>query len=135
MRIKNEEQMLEAGAEFASKLGTGALIYLIGDLGAGKTTFVRGVLRGLGHMSSVKSPTYNIVEHYELSGQQLYHFDLYRVNDAEELEYMGIRDYLNNDSIAFVEWPDKGEGVLPGADIVIQFDIQGTERSLMIKEA
>ena len=86
-------------------------------------------------MSSVKSPTYNIVEHYELSGQQLYHFDLYRVNDAEELEYMGIRDYLNSESIAFVEWPNKGEGVLPKADIVIQFDIQGSERLLMIKEA
>jgi tRNA threonylcarbamoyladenosine biosynthesis protein TsaE len=135
MRIKSEAEMLEVGAEFVSKLGAGALIYLIGDLGAGKTTFVRGVLRGLGHTGSVKSPTYNIVEHYELSSQQLYHFDLYRVNDAEELEYMGIRDYLNNESIAFVEWPNKGEGVLPKADIVIQFDIQGAERLLMIKEA
>ena len=134
MRIKNEEQMLEVGAAFASKLDKGALIYLIGDLGAGKTTFVRGLLKGLGHTGSVKSPTYNIVEHYELAGQQLYHFDLYRVNDAEELEYMGIRDYLIDDSIAFVEWPDKGEGVLPMADVVIQFDIDGSERELMVTE-
>ncbi|PCH86103.1 MAG: tRNA (adenosine(37)-N6)-threonylcarbamoyltransferase complex ATPase subunit type 1 TsaE [Piscirickettsiaceae bacterium] len=133
MRIKHEADMLAAGATFANTLTPGMLVFLVGDLGAGKTTFVRGALKELGHQGSVKSPTYNIVEPYELAGQSLYHFDLYRVSDAEELEYMGIRDYLTAESIAFVEWPNRGEGVLPEADIVINIDIQGEERTLTIK--
>lgn len=132
MRIKREADMLAAGAAFAKTLSSGMLVFLVGDLGAGKTTFVRGVLKSLGHKGSVKSPTYNIVESYELAGEPLYHFDLYRVNEPEELEYMGIRDYLNAQSIAFVEWPDKGDGVLPAADVVINIDIQGEERTLTI---
>ncbi|PCI23080.1 MAG: tRNA (adenosine(37)-N6)-threonylcarbamoyltransferase complex ATPase subunit type 1 TsaE [Piscirickettsiaceae bacterium] len=130
MKIENELEMLQAGAVFAKGLRPGLLIFLIGDLGAGKTTFVRGVLRALGHVGAVKSPTYNIVEPYELDNQLFYHFDLYRVSDAEELEYMGIRDYLRTDTISFVEWPDKGEGILPVADVVINFTINGTKRVL-----
>jgi len=134
MLIKNEQQMLEYGQQLATELKAGMLIYLEGDLGAGKTTLVRGVLQGFGHQGAVKSPTYNIVEEYNLASQHVYHFDLYRLNDPEELEYMGIRDYLSNENICFIEWPDKGHGLLPAADLIIEIQIIGEQRQLKIKK-
>lgn len=134
MNIKNETAMLAAGREFSKQLKPGLLIYLQGNLGAGKTTFVRGILDGLGHQGSVKSPTYNLVESYSLADYQLYHFDLYRLMGAEELEYMGIRDYLAGDAICFVEWPDKGEGVLPDPDWVVEIQINGSSRQLELNK-
>jgi tRNA threonylcarbamoyladenosine biosynthesis protein TsaE len=132
IEIKNEQAMLDFGKQLALKLDVGLLVYLVGDLGAGKTTLVRGVLRGMGYEAAVKSPTYNIVENYALEGKQLYHFDLYRIDDPEELEYMGIRDYLGPDSNCFVEWTEKGEGVLPEADVIVQISIYGEQRKVTI---
>ncbi|PHS73834.1 MAG: tRNA (adenosine(37)-N6)-threonylcarbamoyltransferase complex ATPase subunit type 1 TsaE [Cycloclasticus sp.] len=132
MNIKNEEAMLKAGKELVAQLKPGMLIFLIGDLGAGKTTFVRGVLNGMGHMGSVKSPTYNLVEEYNVDNRQVFHFDLYRLRDSEELEYMGIRDYLNEQSICFVEWPNKGAGLLPKPDLQVEITINGCERELLL---
>jgi len=132
MNIKDEADMLNAGRDFSEGLTPGTLVFLNGDLGAGKTTFVRGVLRGLGHEGSVKSPTYNLVEPYAVGELAVFHFDLYRLNDAEELEYMGMRDYLNDKSICFVEWPNKGAGWLPEPDISIEIKINGTERELLM---
>jgi tRNA threonylcarbamoyladenosine biosynthesis protein TsaE len=132
MIIKDEQAMLAAGKELVAQLSPGMLVFLEGDLGAGKTTLVRGILNAMGHTGSVKSPTYNLVEPYTIKGQAIFHFDLYRLMDAEELEYMGMRDYLNEQSICFVEWPDKGEGLLPSPDILIEIIINGNQRELLI---
>lgn len=129
-RVETEEEMLALGAQLAAALPAGFVMYLHGTLGAGKTTFTRGILRGFGHQGKVKSPTYTLVEPYTLNHHIIYHFDLYRLKDPMELDYMGIQDYFTATAVCLVEWPDKGESQLPPADLDCYIELMGEARDV-----
>ncbi len=130
--LADEEAMTAFGARIAKTTQGHGLIFLEGDLGAGKTTLSRGIIRGLGHVGAVKSPTFTLVEPYEIGEIRAFHFDLYRLVDPEELEYLGIRDYFDDDALCLIEWPDKGAGFLPKPDLTITISPQDSGRSLKI---
>lgn len=109
----------QLGALLAHAMTDGSVIFLKGELGAGKTSLVRGLLRQLGHTGPVKSPTYTLLEEYSVDGREIVHFDLYRLADPEELDLIGIRDYFNESSCCLIEWPERGEGYLPREDLCI----------------
>lgn len=129
VELPDEPATLAYAATLARALTPGLLIYLKGQLGAGKTTFVRGVLRELGHSGAVKSPTYTIVEPYLINGQAINHFDLYRLSDVEELELLGFRDYVGGSAICFIEWPERGAGFLPVCDLEIDLSLKSGSNS------
>lgn len=128
--IPNEEAMQALAASVAKAIKTRAIIYLYGELGAGKTTFARGLLRGLGYEGKVKSPTYTLVEPYELVDNTVFHFDLYRVNTPDELIHIGIDDYFARPAICLIEWPDKGKPFLAQADIECHIEFNDTDREV-----
>lgn len=127
--LPNEKSTFKFASQLSWELVPGAIIFLKGSLGAGKTTLVRGVLAGMGYDGNVKSPTYALVESYEVTGRLVHHFDLYRLSEPEELEQIGIRDYLDSNALLIFEWPEKGKGILPEADLEINIKIleQGRE--------
>ena len=121
--LADESATIALAQRLAARLNPGMVIYLHGDLGAGKTTLVRGVLNALGYTGRVKSPTYTLVEPYHAAGLELRHFDLYRLHDAEEWESAGFRDEFDGNNIFFIEWPEKAQDLIPPADIEIGFEI------------
>jgi len=130
--LENEQATVDFGAKLAEFIPQKGIIFLHGPLGAGKTTLVRGLLQASGHKGSTKSPTYTLVEPYQINDKKFYHFDLYRLSDAEELEYMGFRDYLDENSLCLIEWPEKGGDFLPKADLEIDLSYQGEQRSIKL---
>lgn len=130
--LLNEEDMLAFAAHFAKCITAGAIIFLEGPLGAGKTTFARGFLHGLGYEGKVKSPTYTLIETYKFKNKVLHHFDFYRLHDTRELEYIGIHEYFENDAICLIEWPERGISLLPDADIVCHLTVSAQGRKIRI---
>lgn len=136
--LEGEHNMQDFGAQLAaaiSKIDTPLLFLLNGDLGAGKTTISRGILQGLGHQGSVKSPTYTLVEPYELDIGMVYHFDLYRLIDPDELEHIGFSDYLSEAKLCIIEWPEKGGSYIPQPDISIDISVYQTGRHVTLNSA
>jgi tRNA threonylcarbamoyladenosine biosynthesis protein TsaE len=130
LQLDDEAATLACAARFANILRPDLNVYLHGDLGAGKTTFVRGVLHGLRHIGKVKSPTYTLVEPYNFADFNIYHFDLYRFTDEEEWDAAGFREYFNSRSICMIEWPEKAEHVLPKPDIDIRLSLYNSGRQI-----
>ncbi len=121
------------GQKLASLSPPGCKLFLQGELGSGKTTLVRGFLRGHGYEGIVKSPTYTLIEPYQLNDLEIYHFDLYRINDPEELESIGIRDYFSGSGICLLEWPEKGAALLGSPDVFIQIQYQDDQRKVSLE--
>lgn len=132
--IPNEKAMMQLGGKIAKRFPKGGIVLLKGDLGAGKTTLVRGLLRSLGFDGTVKSPTYTLVEPYQINGRSIYHFDLYRLGDPEELEYMGGRDYWDSDALCLIEWPEKALAYLPEADLQLTILHKGEQRRVIVNK-
>ncbi|WAJ69929.1 tRNA (adenosine(37)-N6)-threonylcarbamoyltransferase complex ATPase subunit type 1 TsaE [Catenovulum adriaticum] len=132
IHLANADETVNLGRQLAQLLTPPCVIYLKGDLGAGKTTLSRGIVQGFGFTGAVKSPTYTLVEPYELAEVNIYHFDLYRLADPEELEYIGIREYFDNRSISIIEWPEKGAQWLAQADLLVNMYHESEQRTVEI---
>ncbi len=134
--IDNEAAMLEFGATLIKFCHPGAIIFLQGSLGAGKTTLVRGLLRALNFTGTIKSPTYTLVESYVLNSLRLFHFDLYRLNHPQELWDIGLEDYLQPDAVCLIEWPEKAAMILPKPNVSCTIEIpkDGIGRKVLMQE-
>lgn len=135
MTVRLGETLGPILSELAIKRQSAVTVFLQGDLGAGKTTLTRGILRSLGYTGAVKSPTYTLVEPYSCGGVEIFHFDLYRLRDPEELEYMGIRDYFSRVAVCVVEWPDHAGGLLPEPDVTVDIAYAGGSRTAVVKSS
>ncbi|MCZ6710907.1 MAG: tRNA (adenosine(37)-N6)-threonylcarbamoyltransferase complex ATPase subunit type 1 TsaE [Gammaproteobacteria bacterium] len=130
--LANAQATVDYGRKLAVGLEAGVLVYLSGDLGAGKTTLVRGILRGLGYSGAVKSPTYTLLEPYDLPTLAVYHFDFYRIGDSRELEFIGIDELMDSDAVKLVEWPERGADRIPVADVQITLQVDNEGRRIEV---
>jgi tRNA threonylcarbamoyladenosine biosynthesis protein TsaE len=133
LRLEDATETIAIGKQLACTAYFPLVIFLEGDLGSGKTTLVRGFLRGLGYQGTVKSPTYTLVESYSFTAGTVYHFDLYRIMYPEELELIGIRDYFSEKAIVLIEWPEQGKGFLPAADVQLALQVVNEGRILSVE--
>jgi len=133
--LPNAEASSRAGAALTPALGGGMIVTLSGELGAGKTTLVRGMLRGLGWMGPVKSPSYALVEHYLFSSLYFYHFDFYRFDNPDEWNTTGFAEYFRPDSIAVIEWPERVAARLPCVDVAARLELAEPGRALELRAA
>lgn len=131
--IPTESEMLAFGAKLAKATMDGTVLFLYGPLGAGKTTLTRGFLRGLGYEGKVKSPTYTLVEPYEIAGREVFHFDFYRLHDPNELMHIGIQEYFARAAICIIEWPEKGFPFLPEPDLTCYIAFAKEEREIRLE--
>lgn len=132
-RTTTEAGTLALGKKLAARLSDGGIVYLSGDLGVGKTTLVRGLLRALGFEGRVKSPSYGLIESYEVDGLAVHHLDLYRLGHGEEIAYLGLEDLIDERTLLLIEWPERGEGWLPTADWLIHIDDRAGEGKRRIR--
>lgn len=134
--IENEDAMHRLASIFVQHViyegKKGCVIFLKGELGAGKTTFARGFLRAMGYQGKVKSPTFTLIEPYEINERSIYHFDLYRVHNPEELFVRGVQDYFKKDAVCLIEWPEKGERSLPKPDMTCLFSVKDSGREMRL---
>jgi tRNA threonylcarbamoyladenosine biosynthesis protein TsaE len=135
LAVHDEAAMIAMGERLAGACHDHdpVVVYLYGPLGAGKTTVVRGFMRGLGYDAAVKSPSYTLIEPYEVGARRVYHLDLYRVRDAAELEYLGLRELQDGNAVLLVEWPERGKGFLPPADVELTIDYAADGRQLTLQ--
>lgn len=133
LQVDTPAAMERLGSQLGQNCVHGTSLYLQGELGAGKTTLVRGFLRGSGYEGKVKSPTYTLVEPYNLPHVDIFHFDLYRLTDIEDLEHIGFRDYFDGQSIALVEWPERGASLLHEPDLLVMINVPAAGRALEIQ--
>lgn len=133
IKLANESATQALASALAKVVVPGLIIYLHGNLGVGKTTLARALLTAMGHTGAIKSPTYTLVEIYNLPQLTLYHFDLYRLADPAELEFIGIRDYTNHNAMCLFEWPENGVGHIPAADIEISLEFDHLARTCTIQ--
>ena len=119
--LSSENEMIAFGETLGQTLSKTDVVFLLGNLGAGKTTLTRGILYGLGYSGPVPSPTYTLVEPYEIGGQQVYHMDLYRLKHSDELEMLGVRDFIGS-NLCLIEWPERANEVLPNPDVTISIE-------------
>lgn len=131
--LSSEMETLIFGSQCAKVIADGSVVHLSGELGVGKTTFVRGFLRGLGYEAKVKSPTYTLVEPYDVSGRKIFHFDFYRLKQANELISIGIQDYFRDPAVWLIEWPEKGELFIPPPDIGIYMTFLTNGRMVLVR--
>lgn len=131
-KVTNDEHMEMFGVIFSECFKEGGLVFLRGDLGAGKTTLVRGIMRGLGYLGVVSSPTYALIESYKVGSIEIHHMDLYRLTCSEELDFIGARDFFGDKSLCLIEWPERGLGFLPVSDLTIEITPEHVGRTLKV---
>lgn len=131
--VPNERACDEVARRLATCLISPLVLTFSGELGTGKTTFIRAMLRALGVQAAIKSPTFSLVESYSYQKMQIHHFDLYRIHDATELEYIGFRDYFSDDSICCIEWPERAGSSLMFVDIHFSLAIHGSGRLMTLR--